>query len=286
MQAIEEGKFDRVKAAATVTSWGKKKGGLISQGMSDQADELASMVVNMQKVVAFVDAADSFDQLRDTGHANKCVVTFQNVDSQFKAKFIGDLRWLPNVAQAIVDGAGGDLASALSRLKSIDELERRSKELKVFFKNHYNRLLSRYESKGTEATVAAKEMARPLRPIMASMQASDRGDSELAKLTEGIPQNLYVQISVVSTLLEPNQADEDSLRQAQTLLSSDDPEEMDILRPFRVYNVGKAIIKTADDVLESFKQFDEPLTLYSALVVEILHVQSSFSASQEFVCYY
>ena len=125
-------------------------------------------------------------------------------------------------------------------------------------------------------------MARPLRPIMASMQASDQGDSELAKLTEGIPQNLYVQISVVSTLLEPNQADEDSLRQAQTLLSSNDAEEMDILRPFRVYNVGKAIIKTADDVLESFKQFDEPLTLYSALVVEILHAQSSFSASQEF----
>ena len=86
----------------------------------------------MQKVVAFVDAADSFLQLRDTGHAIKCVVTFQNVDSQFKAKFIGDLRWLPNVAQAIVDGARGDLASALSRLKSIDELDRRSKELKVF----------------------------------------------------------------------------------------------------------------------------------------------------------
>ena len=129
--------------------------------------------------------------------------------------------------------------------------------------------------------MAAKEMARPLRPIMASMQASDLGDSELAKLTEGIPQNLYVRISVVSTLLEPNQADEDSLRQAHTLLSSDDPEEMDILRLFRVYNVGKAIIKTADDVLESLKQFDEPLTLYSALVVEILHVQSSFSVSQD-----
>ena len=147
MVALENDTLDRAKLGTSITAWGKKKGGLISQEMSDEADTVAIFAKRMSNLCTFIDTVEVFETSRIVANANKVLVAKDLLDSTVSDKLPEATHVILSVSQAVVDANGGNLLSALQRLQNIRTIDGRETELTSFWKRHYNKLLSKYDAR-------------------------------------------------------------------------------------------------------------------------------------------
>ena len=99
----------------------EKKGALLSQGMSDEASEVVTMINDLNKLVICSNAREAFDQARDPAKANKLVVSLGNVDSSVMHYLPESVASSKHVALAVLDAHGGNLLSAAHHLVQLSD---------------------------------------------------------------------------------------------------------------------------------------------------------------------
>ena len=74
LEKLVAGQIDRSALGADITSWGKRKGGLLSQERGAEADKVPCMT-KMMKLATLFDAVETF-----SWNANKVLVSYSNLD--------------------------------------------------------------------------------------------------------------------------------------------------------------------------------------------------------------
>ena len=127
---------------------------------------------------AFVEAQKIFQAKLDAQSANAVVVKVDALDSTIRARLPPVSLNCVQVAQATAEAIGGNLLSGMLRILSIDDDGDRDREVEGFLRRHFNRLLSRADSKAAAAEDVAVEMMQPFRPISECIEASQQQESE------------------------------------------------------------------------------------------------------------
>ena len=62
---LSERNLEKDKLSKDVTAWGKRKGGLLSAHLGNQADEVGCLCTQMTRLLQFLNAEEAFDESRD-----------------------------------------------------------------------------------------------------------------------------------------------------------------------------------------------------------------------------
>ena len=117
-----------------------------------------------------------------------------------------------------------------------------------------------YDAKKTDATKAAEELTTLLAPLLKACQ--DGSTSLDASTKDKLPH--------ACILCDPDDADADAISAA--MASIHDEKGCEMLRPFRVYDTGKAIVELAKKVIESHASFDEETEKYKTFIALVEEV--------------
>ena len=152
------------------------------------------------------------------------------------------------VSQAFIDAAGGDMFSACLRLISLDaNAEDYNTELIGFFKRHYNVALATIVSIGASLEVVTSTIMHSLQPITDAIDPAMAANAkpETREKFDLFSQTLTSQLMSIRRWAAPDAASEEALQAAEDWLETGAASEVEILRPFGVYNCRKAMLEAA-----------------------------------------
>ena len=265
LEKLDSCQLDAAKLAADVTSWGKKKGGLISAGLAEAADTVATMCKHMSKLLACKEADTQFMAKLDASAANNLVVKLDALDSTIRSRLPEPMVVASRVAQATVEAAGGNVASGCIRILGIERDGARVEEVTGYFRRHYNKSLSRADGRGVKLEPFKTELVHQLQPILDGIAAAQDPFQK-------IPELVKPQLKAIGAWLQPSLADEPELAAASKLLESDESDEMGIVRAFRVYEIGKQLVDEANAVQGRLQKFEPTHIVFSTLADLVVKV--------------
>ena len=149
MEAFGKGEVKADIIKEKTTSWGRSKGGLLSQQMGDEADEVQSLCTKLSKVSTMIKYCEAFDEQREVANANKFSVALSNMDESIKRIMPDKHHTLQQVALALIDAIGGHLVAAAQRLRHIKRDDAFEEESLRFWKKWANAKFSKYSTRGT-----------------------------------------------------------------------------------------------------------------------------------------
>ena len=230
METLKNNTFDKSTFESDCTTWGRKKGGLVTTGRCEEADEVAKIVARSKKFLQFLDASQSFLEVRDAQRANKVAVTREQLDSSIGGIIPDHMSVTHRVAQATLDAQGRQMVSACTRLMQIPDTDCGT-EFRTFWRKHFQVAMSRADARGTRPEDLREDIRKYFQPVY---YATSTGS-----LT--IPADSKKDFEIIYAILAPGDVDEETLKEALNNFNSDGGTDIvDVGRAFRVYESGQA----------------------------------------------
>ena len=130
---LKQGTLDEAKASKSVTFWGRQKGGLKSQGMTDQADQVERLAARLNKVLRCYEKKSCFDDDRSVQKANAFMVSFKSVDSSISDVWHVSMTDAFHIAASVADMHAGHYLSSILHLGKLSSEDRRDEEHEEFW---------------------------------------------------------------------------------------------------------------------------------------------------------
>ena len=138
LQHIAEGTLDEAAASKSVTMWGRQKGGLKSQSLTDEADAVERMAQRLTLLIRCYEKLSSFDDDRTVQKANALMVAFKNVDTSISDVWHSNVQDMYHLACSVADAHANHIVSGVVHISKINNADTQLKEHLLYWPRHYH----------------------------------------------------------------------------------------------------------------------------------------------------